>query len=456
MAQAVVSATPAPVPAPLGEQVLERLPKVSDNARIPVVVGMVVFILFFGCLVGWAAFAPLDSAVLSNGVIKVQGNRQTLQHLDGGIIKEILVHDGDRVKEGQVLIRLDDTMARANVDLLQGQYDAYKSLEGRLSSERDEHETIAFDPELARRRTSELQLDQLMRAQENVFEARRRSMSGQIAVLNQRIAQLNEQIVGYQAQAKSNEQQLIFTREELSGTEKLNASGYAPYTKVLALKRQAAYLDGQRGEQVANIARARQQIGEAELQILQLRRDRLSEVSDQLRDAQSKLFDIEPRLRTARDTLERTNLVAPRAGYVVASTVFTVGGVIGRGERILDIVPVETPMIVEGQIQPTEVDDVKPGMRAEIHLTAFKQRVTPMIHGEILTVSADRFQDQRTGQSYYTVTLDVDEKELAETKNIYLAPGMPADIVIPLRPRTALDYILSPLTQTFDHAFREQ
>lgn len=456
MAQALAPATPAPVPAKLGDQVFERMPIASDNARIPTLVGMIVFILFFGCLVGWAAFAPLDSAVLSNGVVKVQGNRQTVQHLDGGIVKEILVRDGDRVKEGQVLLRLEDTLPRANVDLLTGQFDAFKALEARLVAERDDRDTISFDPALLERRAKEPQLDQLLRAQENVFEARRRSISGQTAVLNQRIAQLNEQILGYQAQARSNEQQLGFTREELDGTRKLHKEGYATYTRVLALERQAAYLDGQRGEQVANMARARQAIGEAELQILQLRKDRLTEVSDQLRDTQSKLYDIEPRLRTARDALERTSLVAPRSGLVVGLQVFTPGGVINRSDRLLDIVPADTPMIIEGQIQPTEVDDVKPGMKAEVHLTAFKQRVTPMIHGEVLNVSADRLQDQRTGMSYYIVTLSIDEKELAETKNIYLAPGMPADVVIPLKPRTALDYILSPLTQTFDHAFREQ
>ncbi len=430
-------------------------PVVTDDARAIVRVGVAVMVLFFGGLGGWAATAPLASAALAPGIVKVEANRQAVQHPDGGVIKAILVRDGDRVTEGQVLVRLDDTAARAQVDQIQAQWDAYKALEARLIAERDDREAIAFDPALAARR-ADPRINELMTGQENLFEARRRALSGQTAVLRQRIAQIEDTITGLQGQAASQSQQLALIQDELGGTRTLYARGYAPRTKLLELERTAAALTGQQGEYVANIGRSRQQIGEAQMQIMQLGRDRLAEVSDQLRDAQTHLNDIEPRLRAARDTLARTELRAPQAGTVVGLSVFTVGGVIGRGDRVLDIVPSDSPLIVEAQLAPQDIDEVTEGLTAEVHLTAFKQRAVPIVHGAVRHVSADRLTDQRTGTGYYQVEVEIDRRELDPARGLYLVPGMPADVMIPLKARTALDYLAAPLTAGFNKAFREK
>lgn len=431
-------------------------PVVSESARAPIIIGIVVFLFFFVGLGSWAALAPLDSAVMAQGAVKVEGNRQTLQHLDGGIVKNLLVREGDKVEAGQVLIRLDEVAPQANVDVLSGQHDALKALEARLLAERDQQPRIAFDPELAARRKSEPNIEALLSIQEQVFTARRQAIEGQVSVLRQRILQLREQIRGVESQIRAQEQQLVFVRQELKGAKELNEKGYYPLTKIYALERQVAYLDGQRGDQSAQKARAQQAIGETELQILQLERDRLAEVSEQLRDTQSKLIDIEPRLRATRDTLSRLEIKAPMAGYVVGLQIFTVGGVLSRGDKVLDIVPLDSPLVVEGQIRPDDIDGVKPGLNAQVMLTAFKQRVVPQLHATVTKVSADRMVDPKSGVPFYTVQLEIDKKELAETKNVFLVPGMPVDVMIPVRPRTALDYLLEPLTRSFSWGMKEE
>lgn len=432
-----------------------RVPRVTADARGPIWAGAVVMLLFFGGLGTWAALAPLTGAVVAEGEVKVEANRQAVQHLDGGIVRQILVKDGQEVAKGQVLIRLDDTAAKANVDVLTGQFDALKVLEARLIAERDGRDRISFNDDIAARQY-EPQVTALMTGQINLFEARRRAFEGQRLLQEQKIGQLKEQIAGYQAQVNSQQRQMALIGEEAKGTRELWQKGWAPKTKVLALDRTTASLEGQRGELVANISRSNQQIAEAELQILQLSKDRMSEVSEQLRDAQSKLMDIEPRLRAARDTLERAELKAPRAGYAVGLTAFTVGGVIAKGDHVLDIVPIGSPLVVTGHIKPEEIEGLRPGLRAEVHLTAYKQRVMPLLHGTVTRVSADRLTDQRSGNGYYEVEVEPDLQELAEAHGVKLQPGMPAEIMVPTRARTALDYLLAPLTSGFDRAMREK
>jgi HlyD family type I secretion membrane fusion protein len=429
--------------------------RAPTDVRGPILAGVVVMLLFFGGLGTWAALAPLAGAIVADGVVKVEANRQAVQHLDGGLVKQILVMEGARVDAGEVLVRLDDTAAKANVEVLEAQSDALHALEARLVAERDGRDRIAIPADLAARQ-HELQVAATLTGQINLFEARRRAFDGQRLLQEQKIAQLKEQIGGYDAQRRSQQRQMALIEEEARGTRELYEKGYAPKTKVLALDRSSASLDGQRGELVADIARAQQQIGEARLQILQLGKDRLSEVADQLRDSQAKLLDVGPRLRAARDTLAHTELKAPRAGYVVGLTAFTVGGVVAKGDHVLDVVPVESPLVVEGQIKPEEIEGVQPGLRAEVQLTAYKQRSVPKVPGTVTKVSADRLTDPHNGTSYYQIQVALDADALAALPDVQLTPGMPAQIMVPTRERTALDYLLAPLTAGFSRALREK
>jgi HlyD family type I secretion membrane fusion protein len=289
-----------------------------------------------------------------------------------------------------------------------------------------------------------------------LFEARRRAFDGQRLLQEQKIAQLEAQIEGYASQLRSQQRQMALVEEEARGTRELFAKGFAPKTKVLALDRTTASLDGQRGELAADIARSNQQIGETRLQILQLAKDRLSEIADQLRDTQTKLLEVAPRLAAARDTLAHTELRAPRAGYVVGLTAFTVGGVIAKGEHVLDVVPVESPLVIEGQVKPEDIEGLQPGARAEIRLTAYKQRTVPTVRGTVSKLSADRLTDPRTGAGYYEIQVALDADALDGLPGVRLSPGMPAEIMVPTKDRTALDYLLAPLTAGFDRALREK
>jgi len=429
--------------------------RVSDSARGTIIAGMSILAVFFGGFGTWAALAPLDSAVIALGVVKVEGNRKTVKHLDGGIVKELLVKEGDRVEKGQVLIRLDETDARARIDIFSGQYDSLKALESRLLAERDGLDTIRF-PDFLLDRAGDDNVFEMLAGQINVFETRRASLAGQIAVLQQRIAQLRTQIGGFQAQKRSQERQLELIREELAGTRELHEKGYAPKTRVLALERKAASIEGESGELIADIARTRQAIGEAKLQIAQLQKERLAEATTELRDVQTRLGEVEPRLGWAKEMLSRTELAAPEAGYVLGLTAFTVGGVIAPGERVLDIVPADNTLIIEARIQPSDIDDVYAGMPAEVQLTAYKRRVVPTVDGVLTWVSADRLTDDRSGEAYYVAYVEIDPESLAEVGEIRLYPGMPAQVMIATGARTAFDYLIGPLTSSFDRAFREQ
>ena len=429
--------------------------RTPSGLRGPAVAGIVIMLLFFGGLGSWAALAPLAGAVVAEGVVKVEANRQAVQHLDGGVVRQILVKDGERVAEGQILIRLDETAAKANVDVLAAQEDALVSLQARLLAERDGHDTIVFDDALLARQY-EPHVAAMLAGQLNMFDARRRAFDGQKLLQEQKIAQIKEQIAGYDAQVRSQQRQMALIDEEARGTRELYQKGFAPKTKVLALDRTTASLDGQRGDLVANIARSRQQIGEAELQILQLTKDRMSEVADQLRDTQTRLLDVGPRLRAARDVLDHIDLRAPRAGYAVGLTAFTIGGVIAKGDHVLDVVPLGSPLVVEGQVKPEDIEGLQPGLGAEVQLTAYKQRSVPKVRGTVSRVSADRITDQRNNTSYYQIMVELDQDELKALPGVQLAPGMPAEILVPTKERTALDYLLAPLTAGFNRALREK
>jgi HlyD family type I secretion membrane fusion protein len=427
----------------------------DDSARSAMVAGAAIMAAFFVGLGGWAAFAPLNSAAVAPAVVKVEGNRKSVQHLEGGIVKELRVREGDKVASDQTLILLDDTQARAAVDVFSKQYDELTAQEARLIAERDGAAAVKFPPALIARQ-AEPDVAAIIAGQTNLFKSRRTTLTGTFDVLRKKISQTQEQIVGLEGQAAAYKRQLQSTHNENNGLRDLFKKGYVPRQRMLELERSEAALEGQIAEVSANILRARQSIEEVNVQIVQAQSDRLAQVANDLRDVQVKLLEIGPKVSSARETLRRTEIRSPYPGVVVGLTAFSVGGVISPGEKIMDVVPEKGGLIVEATVAPEDVKDLHVGMSAEVHLTAYKQRTVPIIHGKVLQVSADRLTDTKTGAGYYLAQVKVDDQELAELKDVRLAPGMPALVMIPTGERSALDYLLRPLTDSLNKSFREK
>ena len=427
----------------------------DDGARGSILAGAAIMAVFFVGLGGWAAVAPLSSAVIASAVVKVEGNRKTVQHLEGGIVREIRVKEGDRVEAGQVLFVMDATQAKGSVELFSKQYAELRAQEARMVSEQGNAAAIAFPEELTARK-AEPEIARIIAAQGTLFKARRATLQGQVGVMRQKIVQTREQIVGAEAQLVAQRQQLESIRGELTGLRDLFKQGYVPRQRMLELERAAAAFEGQVAESAANIVKLKQSIEELNLQIAQLQTDRLAQVANELRDVQVRLLEVEPRLQVARETLKRITIVAPSSGTVVGLTVFTVGGVIAAGERVMEIVPDSGDLVVEATVNVEDQKDLHPGMQAEVHLTAYKQRSSPVVSGKVIYVSADRLTDQRTGLGYYLAQVKVDEQEVRRMKDIRMAPGMPALVIVPTAERTALDYLLQPITDSFNRAFREK
>jgi|KBSMisStaDraftv2_1062788.scaffolds.fasta_scaffold57880_2 membrane fusion protein, type I secretion system len=427
----------------------------DDSARGLIIAGVVIMVLFFLGLGSWAALAPLNSAALATATIKVEGNRKSVQHLEGGLVRELRVKEGDQVTTGQVMLVLDDTQARAVVEVLSKQYLELRAQEARLIAEQNRAQSFSVPDELLARR-NEPEVARIIAGQSALFSSRRVALAGQIGLTQQKIAQTKEEIKGQEAQYTAQKLQNESLQAELIGLRDLFKKGYVTRQRMLELERSAAAFEGQVAETAASIMRSRQSIEEQNLQAIQLQSDRSAQVASDLRDAQVKLLATAPQLEAARDTLRRTELRAPYSGYVVGLTVFSVGGVVKAGETLMDIVPHLGGLIVEATITVDDVKDVHPGMPAEVRLTAYKQRSVPTVAGKVVQVSADRLTDTRTGEGYYLAQIKVDEHELASMKDIRLAPGMPALVMIPTGERTALDYLLRPVLDSFKKAFREK
>ena len=427
----------------------------SDSARRPTLVGCIILAAFFGGFGTWAATAPLNGAIVGNAVVKVEGNRKTVQHLDGGIVKEIEVREGDRVEPGDVLLRLDDTEAAAQVEIFSEQVVLLEAVEARLRAELAGATAITFPPEL-RAHAGESSVRTAIEEQTKEFESRAVALDGQKQVLDQRIAQLRAEIAGGEARRKTYREQLDSVVAERESIAPLFAKGLMTRDRTLQLNRTEAGIRGQINDTLAEIARNGEAIGENEQQIAQLTKDRGAQVASELSETHSKLLDITPRLQTARTVLDHVTVRAPYGGIVVGLNVFSIGGVVARGERLLDIVPDGTPLVVEAQIGVEDIADLHPGMTAEVHFTSYKQRTTPLVHGRVSEISADRLTDERTGLAYYKAEIAVDPQELAASPEIKLYPGMSATVMITTTERTALDYLIGPLSASFDRSFRQK
>lgn len=424
------------------------------STRRSVLAGLAVICFTFGGFFGWAAYAELASAVIASGTVMVDSNRKAIQHMEGGIVKEILVRNGDAVAAGALLLRLDETRARASLAIVQSKLDQALAAEARLLAEREGAESIVV-PAAFKGREADPQLQEILHDQESQFQARRETLQGETGIYEQRIAQIDEQITGFRAQQQSKSRQIELIEEELAGLKTLLAKGFAEKPKVLALEREAARLGGERGELIAEMAAAKTSIGEAKLQILQLEKDFREKVEQELREVRAEILDLRERVAAASFVLDHLEVRAPEDGVIVGLQVHAHGQVVRPGQTILEMVPVDDQLVVEAKVRPVDIDNLAVGLEADILFTAFPQRTTPRLLGSVVYVSADRFEDERSGEAYYLARVSVSEAEAARLGERKLHPGMPADVMIKTGARTALDYLVQPLRDSIMRAWRE-
>ena len=403
----------------------------------------------------WAAFAPLESAAMAPGVVEPESSRKTIQHLEGGIIGSILVKDGDHVVAGQPLIRLDDTKARTTVAALSGQLSDAQAREARLVAERDGLPKVRYPATLLARRDDPV-IAAALRGQDQIFETRRQLLDSKIEMLRERIGQVKEEIVGYQAQEAAAKRRISLINEEISGLKQLVEKGLERKPRLLALQRDLAEIEGHRGDLVAQVARAQQTIAESEVNILKERNDSQNEVATQLRDTQQKIHELTEQIQAATDVLARIEVRAPEAGTITDLKVHTPGGVINAGEPLMDLVPESDRLIVSVQVRPEDIDVVRPGLPAQVRLLPYKMRRVPPLDGTVSYVSADRMVDKKTERPYYVAKIRVDERMLAQMPEVEMVPGMSAETMIQTGERTVAAYALSPILDSFHRAFREK
>lgn len=432
----------------------QRRPEFKRSARKAILAGVCVAALTFGGLGTWAASADLASAVLAPGTFVVEGDRKLVQHLEGGVVSQLFVKDGDSVEAGQLLLSLDATQVRASLGVLRANLDAALAERARLVAEREEKAAVVF-PDALIERGEDPGVQETVTGQNRLFEARLAAFEGRVEVLRQRIAQLKEEITGIEAQQRSKTRQVALIGEELAGLQELFAKGLTEKPRILALQRDQARLEGERGEHLAAIARAKKAIGETELEILQSTLQRQEEISTSLREVQTRILDLSERIAAARDRVDKIELRAPTAGVVVSLAITTEGAVLQPGETVLEIVPHDTRLVIEAKLRPDDIDSVAVGQTARLRLTALVQRTTPTLTGRVIYVSADRLEEQRSGEPYFLALVALDPNQIARLEGQPVLPGMPAEVMVETGARTALDYLVQPISDTLAKAWRE-
>jgi epimerase transport system membrane fusion protein len=426
--------------------------QLETSDKKPLRIGIIILSVTFGIFGLWAVFAPLDSAALAPGVVTVKGNRKTVQHLEGGIVAEILVTEGEVVETGEPLIILDATQARAELGILRGQYYSARALEGRLLAERDDLKSVAFAKDLD---TDDLRATEAKLNEEQIFNARRNSRLGETEVLEQRIDQLESQIKGLRALVASKQELQESYQEEIEDLNALLAEGFVDKIRLREMQRSLARNAGEIADHQASIAQAEMKIGETRLEILQLNKQFKTEVVDLLAEAQAKVFDISERMTAIQDKVARTIIRAPVEGIVLGLSTHTVGGVIQPGTPLLDIVPEKEELIVDARVSPIDIDRVELGTEAQVRFSAFKSSITPTVIGRVVKISADRLVDEKTGEPYYQAKVEVSKEEMSSLGDLTLVPGMPAEVLIKTGERTMFQYLVQPATNAFARSLIE-
>ena len=446
---------------------MKRPNKPPRNPVRPLVFAGVLILIVFGGMGTWAAMAQLDSAVVAPGMIAVESDRRSVQHLEGGIVSEIFVKEGSIVRQGQLLMRLDGTRTRAQEEVTRGERDTQAATEARLLAERDGKAEIAFPADLLARQ-KEKKVSEILNLQQAQFETRSAALKGQRQILRQRIQELDEQVVGLQALQKSKQRQEELIEEEMRMIAGLVAKGIVTRQRYLALQREASRLDGEAGDHISSIAKAKQTIGETQLQIIQLENDRQQDISKELREVQAKFFESTERLAAIEDQSRRLDIFAPVDGVVINLTYVTVGGVVPPGATILGIVPTNDRVVIQAQVSPVDIETIHPGQSVNIRFSTVGAKQMPVLKGTLEYVSADRLtMEQRPGlataamptlvpNAFYTARITIDRDELDKLQNTKLHTGMPVEVLINRGERTVLQYAIGPLSNNFARAFKEK
>lgn len=454
MTEASNTSTSLPIPADKAAEatVIEYEELSPDTSMaMPRRVGMIIFFLVFGVFGGWSALAPLDSAARASGTVTVKSYSKVVQHLEGGIVGDIYVQNGDHVLARQALLKMDDTQSLAQLGIANSQFVALKARESRLMAERDREDAVTYSSILA---ANETNTSEEIASQNQIFAARKAAMEGSIEVLEQRVEQLQSMLVGRAALKTSKETLAASFAEELVDVRALLSQGFSDKLRLRELERNVASLQGEAAELTANIASTEIQIGEARLQILQQDREFHNEVVNELGEVQTSLKDVNERVTALQDIVSRTVVRAPADGIVNGMQFHTIGGVIGPGTPIAYIVPQNDELILEAKVPVIDIDRVSVGQEATIRFSTFGSS-TPTIYGVVLNLSADALIDELTGMPYYLARVEVTEEGMEDLGNLVLLPGMPAEVFIATGSRTFLQYLLKPFSNAMARSFIE-
>jgi len=419
----------------------------------PAALGYAIIIFTFVVLGGWSAVARLDSAVTAPGFVAKANNRKTVQHLEGGIVREILVHEGEHVTAGQLLFRLNPTQAQANLDLQQYQLDGLLAQEARLLAERDRASHITWPDELQAKSDVPI-VQQAIADQTKQFNDRQASLHGQVDVLQTKISEFQTEIDGLRIERAATKEQLGFIVQELTDVNFLLSQNLVQKSRALALDREKSRLQGVIGRSIADEAKAENGIGEAKLQIQQVQNKFDEDVASAILDVRQKVSDAREKIRVARDVFHRIDLTSPVTGTVQNLKVFTIGGVIKPGETLLEVIPDQDALIIQAHISPHDIDRLSQGMHAEVRFTSFKASTLPIVLGRVESVSQDSMMDESNKQSYFLAQVAVDK--IPEELRNRLVAGMPAELIFPTGERTVLNYLVRPLEDRMNSAFRER
>ena len=445
-----------PAPFPLQAEIAAP----EEKPRREVAVGGAAIGLFFVGLLGFAAAVPLDAGAYAEGVVAVSGNRQAVQHRDGGIVTDIAVTEGQLVRKGDVLLTVSASELIASERGTAGEVMSLMAMRARMKAEMAGLGRIPEPPEFADLPEGDKALArEALQGQRLLFEARRRSLAAEFDVLSQRMRQHAEQIGGYRHQMRANVEQQGLISDEIEGLRELLPKGHVSINRLRAMERAASELKGNYGNYVAEAARSAEARSEARMQMVSLEKQLLTEVATQLRDVQVRLDELQPKLASLREQLARATVRAPASGRIVGLKVFTEGGVVAAGDTLMEVVPQDRQLVVEGKAAPADADDLRPGMPTQVRFSGLHERNLPILLGRLTKISADSMEDERTGQRYFKIEVVVPPEQLRMIRQVRpdggLQAGMPAEVMIPLRKRSALEYLVEPVTQSLWRAGRE-
>jgi membrane fusion protein, type I secretion system len=447
------------------EQAVQSPPPLWMDAPHPptrgvALLGLISMAIFIGGFAAWSYFAPLAEAAMAEGVISVEGEHRVIANQEGGSVQELLVHDGDHVRAGQVLMRMNDAQASATAETAKAQRWTQLAQLARLDSEAAGGSKIQFQPELLAaangRGLDAARAADAMSAQRALFEARTVGLNSQISVLQDRIDQQLAVISSAEQQQRATEQQLDLIQREVGVKQTLLSNGLTRLSEVLQLQRSEAALYGTIGDLAGQIQRARATIAECRSSMQQTRDQRLQDVSDNRREALSKLNEAEDSLRAAQDVAVRRDVVAPEDGTILGMRIFNVGAVVKPGDTVMELVPSHDRLVAAVNLSPNDIDVVYPGLEARVRLPAFKQRLVPFVGGRVIFVASDVTIDEKTKSNYYKMQILLDRDQLDQLPNVHLTPGMPVEAMVQLGERSFFRYITQPIRDSFHRAFREQ